>query len=316
MRKILLSSALLISMLAAKSQCNDIFISEYVEGSGNNKALELYNPTASPINLNGQYTLTRYNNGTGFTAETNTQATINLGSPIIPAYSTYVIVINLVDPLGSGQTLPADTALQAKADTFLCDNYNTNFAMFFNGNDALSVRKDIGGGNFTYVDIFGKIGEDPGASWTDIAPYTDAAGAYWTLNQTLVRKPSILGGVTTNPSLFNAPAEYDSLPVNTFYKLGSHDCNCNPFSVQDLNNSESFKIYPNPAQHDFKITATSTIATIEIVNALGQTVTFRNIKEEESKSINVSAYALSTGIYFIKVKLKNGFEETGKLIRN
>src|SRR6185503_9556482 len=30
---------------------NDLFFSEYVEGSSNNKALEIYNGTAGPINL-------------------------------------------------------------------------------------------------------------------------------------------------------------------------------------------------------------------------------------------------------------------------
>jgi hypothetical protein len=36
--------------------CGDLFISEYIEGSSFNKAIEIYNPTASPINLS-QYKL-------------------------------------------------------------------------------------------------------------------------------------------------------------------------------------------------------------------------------------------------------------------
>ena len=37
--------------LAQAQTCSEIFISEYVEGSGNDKAIELYNPTANSINL-------------------------------------------------------------------------------------------------------------------------------------------------------------------------------------------------------------------------------------------------------------------------
>jgi hypothetical protein len=31
------------------AQCSDLFISEYVEGSGNNKAIEIYNPSTNSI---------------------------------------------------------------------------------------------------------------------------------------------------------------------------------------------------------------------------------------------------------------------------
>ena len=44
------------------SACADLFFSEYVEGTGQSKALEIYNPTSSPINL-GDYSIERYPNG-------------------------------------------------------------------------------------------------------------------------------------------------------------------------------------------------------------------------------------------------------------
>jgi predicted extracellular nuclease len=50
MNKFLLSlTALLFLSIASFGQCSDLFISEYVEGSGNNKALEIYNPTNAAI---------------------------------------------------------------------------------------------------------------------------------------------------------------------------------------------------------------------------------------------------------------------------
>lgn len=42
--------------------CSELFFSEYVEGSGTNKALEIYNPTENPIDLS-EYSIKRYNNG-------------------------------------------------------------------------------------------------------------------------------------------------------------------------------------------------------------------------------------------------------------
>ena len=42
--------------------CTNLFISEYVEGSGNNKVIELYNPTSDAIDLSN-YALSRWSNG-------------------------------------------------------------------------------------------------------------------------------------------------------------------------------------------------------------------------------------------------------------
>lgn len=56
-----LGLVLMTSSLLAQN-CSDLFISEYVEGYANNKALEIYNPTGSAINLSG-YSVVRYSNG-------------------------------------------------------------------------------------------------------------------------------------------------------------------------------------------------------------------------------------------------------------
>jgi len=63
MKQTLLFISIVISAsLFAQNTCNELFISEYVEGWSNNKALEIYNPTNSPINLSG-YFVSRYSNG-------------------------------------------------------------------------------------------------------------------------------------------------------------------------------------------------------------------------------------------------------------
>ena len=53
--------ALVIASLSAPASAN-LIISEYVEGSSNNKAIELYNTSSSDITLDG-YTLGLYSIG-------------------------------------------------------------------------------------------------------------------------------------------------------------------------------------------------------------------------------------------------------------
>ncbi|HTL81110.1 MAG TPA: lamin tail domain-containing protein, partial [Bacteroidia bacterium] len=62
MKKFLLAIISLGSTVFAHSQCNDLFISEYDEGTSNSKALEIYNPTPDSIDLSN-YRLVRYSNG-------------------------------------------------------------------------------------------------------------------------------------------------------------------------------------------------------------------------------------------------------------
>ena len=217
--------------------CAQLFFSEYVEGTNNNKALEIYNPTDNIIDLSG-YRLARYANG-------STEADwINLGGTLDPK-KTYVVVVDKRDPNGTGYNTPVDSALQALADTFLCPDYSVNKTMYFNGNDAMALQKSNG----ELLDLIGKIGENPGAGWTDdslcvAGPFTDACGAVpWTQNHTLVRKFNVRGGLSYNPEFFNVALEWDTLPVNTFDSLGFHRCSCNSGLPQ------SWEVVPTMISH-------------------------------------------------------------------
>jgi predicted extracellular nuclease len=53
---------LLLVPVLSNAQCSDLFFSEYMEGSSNNKALEIYNPTSTSIDLS-DYLVYRNNNG-------------------------------------------------------------------------------------------------------------------------------------------------------------------------------------------------------------------------------------------------------------
>ena len=112
MKTIFTSIALLLAAQSLVAQgCTDLFISEYLEGSGNNKGFELYNPTANAIDL-GPYVLQRWSNGAAAsTDEINVQGTI-------PAYGTWVVVNGQTtdEDLGGGNTSPAcDPIMQAYA---------------------------------------------------------------------------------------------------------------------------------------------------------------------------------------------------------
>jgi predicted extracellular nuclease len=81
-------------LLGAQNDCSDLFISEYVEGSHNNKALEIYNPTDTDINLNGTYDLVRYSNGAGESIESDIQYVQPL-TGTVPAYGTFIALLLL-----------------------------------------------------------------------------------------------------------------------------------------------------------------------------------------------------------------------------
>jgi len=316
MKKLLLSGLLLVAFISSNAQnCSGLFFSEYVEGSNNNKALEIYNPTNNPITINGDYRIVRYNNGTdAVTAEANTQASVVLGLHTIQPNDVWVLVIDKRNPLGTGNELPVDGALQAMADTFICPDYNISYAVYHNGNDALSLQRNVGG-NWVYADIFGEIGTDPGASWSDCPPLFDAScGAYYTKDQTLLRKSSVQAGQTVNPSPFDATQQWDSLPNNTFSNLGIHQCDCHPLGVKETVKYSEVKLFPNPSNGSTVtfVSADKKIASISFTNALGQKV--KTIQIENPSTKVTQELNIAKGIYISEIIFADKSSTTEKLI--
>ena len=173
----------------------DLFFSEYLEGSGNNKAIEIFNGTGAPVDLS-DYRFENWFNG---------------GSS--PSYVTMTGTL----AHGSVWVIANPSSTQAILD--LANQTSGNIS--FNGDDALVLRKLS---TNTIVDIFGVIGQDPGTQWT-------ADGGYTTLDKTLVRKPTVVRGVTENPAI-STPAvttdfvtlstEWDMYDVNYIGNLGLH----------------------------------------------------------------------------------------------
>jgi len=308
------------------AQCNDLFISEYVEGWSNNKALEIYNPTSNAIDLSG-YSLSRFSNGGNSPSSTQLEGTIE-------PYSTFVVGLDKRNPDGDGFEAPMwdgyytyidddtgeevtifdeDTDLQGKIDLFINPIYYTGSdpaealanpnTMYFNGNDAITLEP-IG----AYpTDIFGKIGEDPGASWTD------SEGNYWTKDHTLKRKFSVTGGVT-NPfvDFFDPTLEWDSLPANTFVNLGNHECQCNP-NNKLIETQNSFVVFPNPTtQSQVTIRNNRDINHVTIYNNLGGIILSQKV--DKIKQIPINLKNNKAGIYLISLTDNSGIKTKSIII--
>ena len=260
MKKNLLLLSFFTATFSFAQNCSQLFISEYVEGSGNNKALEIYNPTASAIDLSG-YRIERFSNGSGTSAS---GGVLNL-SGSIAANSAFVIANGQITTSTSSPA--CDPILQAMANQ-LDGVYPA--PTYMNGNDAIALFNGS-----TMIDLLGKTGDasmTSSSGWGDEFPYDGSVGAVWTENHTLVRKASVQIGVSANPSSFIVSNQWDSLPQNTWSNLGTHICSCIS-GVSDLANSVSFAVYPNPSADGlFSISSSESIEFIEVVNILGQVV--------------------------------------------
>jgi hypothetical protein len=186
--------ALVVSIFALGSSSagavpSELFISEYIEGSSNNKALEIYNGTGSPVNLTaGAYGIQMFFNGSSTAG-----LTINLNGTIAPG-DVFVIAQSSADP-----------AILAQAD-------QTSSAGWFNGDDAVALVK--AGQGLAMLDVIGQIGFDPGTEW--------GSGDASTADNTLRRKGTIEAGDTDGTNAFVPSAEWVGFPNNTFDGLGSH----------------------------------------------------------------------------------------------
>jgi predicted extracellular nuclease len=192
-----LVSLVLIALAGARLQpagaaSTDLFFSEYIEGSSNNKALEIFNGTGAPVDLGtGGYTVRMFFNG----------------NPV----STLAITL-------TGTVAPGDVFVVAQATaspTILAQADQVNGAGWFNGDDAVALMKGPTGND--PVDVIGQIGLDPGTEW--------GTGLTSTADNTLRRKAAIVAGDTNGGDAFDPAVEWDGFAIDTFDGLGSHGGN-------------------------------------------------------------------------------------------
>ena len=176
-----------------------LFFSEMAEGSSNNKYIELYNPTQSPIFLS-EYTLGNCSNGCDVTGEFDFLVFNFPAGDVVEAGSTYIIAHPTASPL-----------ILAEADM--------TYQFLSNGDDAFALL-DITGESPVIVDVFGSLGADPGSGFA-VAGVVNA-----TQNATLVRKPTIsqgnAGDWVTSAGTNEIDSEWVINPSDDWTNLGIH----------------------------------------------------------------------------------------------
>lgn len=178
---------LIISKRVQPVAFTDILISEYIEGSSFNKAIELYNGTATSVDLStGLYTLELYSNGSS-----TPNSTLSL-TGTIASEDVFVIANSQADP-----------AILAVQDLL------NNTVINFNGDDAIVLKK-----NGVILDSIGQVGFDPGSEW--------GSGLTSTADNTLRRLSTVMTGDTHVSDTFNPAVEWEGFASNTFDGLGSY----------------------------------------------------------------------------------------------
>lgn len=174
----------------ASAAVPDLILSEYVEGSSNNKALEIYNGTGSAVDLAAAgYSVQMFFNG-------NPSAGLTIA---------------LTGSVASGDVHVVAQASAAPAVLAVADQ--TSSASWFNGDDAIVLRKGS-----TTVDSLGQVGVDPGTEW--------GTGLASTADNTLRRKATVCAGDTTTTDAFDPAVEWDGFATDTFGGLGTHTAEC------------------------------------------------------------------------------------------
>ncbi len=177
---------LAFSLGSARAQPTELFFSEYIEGTSNNKALEIFNGTGAPVNLatNG-YAIQMFFNGNPAAG-----LTIGLTGTVAPG-DVYVVAQSTASPV-----------ILAQAD-------QTNGSGWFNGDDAVLLLKGA-----TVIDSIGQRGFDPGTEW--------GTGLTSTADNTLRRKAAIEAGDPEPGDAFDPAVEWDGFATDDFTGLGAH----------------------------------------------------------------------------------------------
>ncbi len=165
-----------------------LFFSEYIEGTNNNKALEIVNNTGDTVDLS------EYSFDVGF----NGNAVSSTGATAL-----------------AGTLVNGDTYVLCNDNAFAtlvaaCDQPFAGSPLTFNGNDAIALYKGT-----VLVDVIGTPGQDPGLGW-DIAGVTAA-----TNDHRLVRKSSVSAGVMdwaagVEQWLVESASVFDTIGEHTF----------------------------------------------------------------------------------------------------
>jgi len=189
------------NVVAPVAVTSDLFFSEYIEGSSNNKAIEVYNPTDDTLSMDNYLIYTNYNgNPWSGTYTFPTGASLLPGEVFVAAHSS-----------------ASDDVLQAADSAYAYGDgaYITSF----NGDDVRALVK-LHDGDSTIIDYIGLYDlVDPGSGW-DVAGVSDA-----TKDHTIIRKSSVTMGNTdwaASAGTDSSNSEWMVYDQNYFANIGGH----------------------------------------------------------------------------------------------
>jgi hypothetical protein len=352
-----LVSALLLAAATSRGQGTELFLSEYTEGAhqsgisynggvsnstGNERALEVFNPTSSSVSLNA-YSIRRYSNGSATVTEEE-RLVRRTGANTLNSAATFVYA--------NGEA--TITAITSKADqlaSFPVGTATPNVTLvrggvaYHNGDDALALVRWTSGtagvGTPVLVDIFGVIGFQPlpsgGGTGTGQWSGTNAADPpivvngqsvqpfVASANQSLIRRPTVSSGTRVNPAsatyniadqwqVYSAafPQGGTSDPAAQSYsRLGEHNDYIGPFGtygplkvLEKFNNGIS--VYPNPASGTAFVELKDVkVGSIVVMNNLGQSITAQP-QGLSTEKITLDISGLKAGLYFVQFISKDG----------
>ena len=184
---LVLTAAALLWRGADAQSAPDLFFSEYIEGSSNNKALEIYNGTGAAVDLAA----------TGYSVQMFFNGSAAAG-----------LTINLVGTVAAGDVFVL--AQSSSAAAILAQADQTNGAGWFNGDDAVVLLR-----NGVVLDAIGQIGFDPGTEW--------GTGLVSTADNTLRRNLDVCNGdaIATDP--FDPAAGWSGFATDSFDGLGRRE---------------------------------------------------------------------------------------------
>ena len=182
----------------------DLYFTEYSEGSGFNKYLEIYNGSDNDIDLSA-YSLSSCSNGCNVIGEWDFPDNVTFAPGTILAAGDVYIVYHP----------------DASVDSSIIVEGDQTHQFLSNGDDVYALTlAGATASNYTIIDIIGDMGADPGSGW-------EVAGvANGTQNHTLVRKEDVISGNTD----WSAAAGTDSLssewlvyPIDDYISVGEHE---------------------------------------------------------------------------------------------
>ena len=272
------SASLSVTTNAAASTRTDLYLSEYVEGSSNNKAIEIKNETGASISL-AIYSIKKQTNGAG----------------------AWGAGLTLSGTLASGgKFVIVNSAIASACYSTVSANLSTSSVeMAFNGNDPVGLFK-----NGTLIDVVGTFNSGATNFAADVtlrrkttatAPKSTYNAADW--DSFGVDNCTGLG----NRIVATKSTEIKSTNIQAI-NIASKNIQNENVSLENL--PVSFSVYPNPSKGNVIINFTGVENyNLEVYSAIGK----REYTQTNTTQREYDFSHLSKGIYILKISLK---EET------